>query len=173
MVTVHQQIARPDIYEFHFIQLRRDFPNMNLITAIFGFWRWPKTIHDNGFHKYLHLGQKFYFLTQKTYLIMRLSVKVLLCISNFEFKIVAPEGALNQSKLLIDNFSKNGFKGRVGCLTSLSDFRVQTFFSGNFMTVIKIELRVEGGLRSKVGCDEPNHFFRTLLSLLTCWTDFV
>lgn len=43
---------------------------------------------------------------------MRLSVKFLLCISQFEFKIVAPEGALNQSKLLIDNFSKNGFKGR-------------------------------------------------------------
>lgn len=76
---------------------------------------------------------------------MRLSVKVFLCMPQFEFKIVAPEGALNQSKLLIDNFSKNGFKGRVGCLTSLSDFRVQTFSCGNFMTVMKIGFRVETG----------------------------
>lgn len=98
---------------------------------------------------------------------MRLSVKVLLCISQFEFKIVAPEGALNQSKLLIDSFSKSGFKGRVGCLTSLSEFRVQTLPSGNFMTVMKIGFRVEAGKRSKVGCDEPNNLFRTLPSL-TC-----
>lgn len=82
---------------------------------------------------------------------MRLSVKVLLCMSQFEFKIVAPEGALNQSKLLIDNLSKHGFKGRVGCLTFLSDFRVQTLSCGNSMTVMKIGLRVEGGLRSKMG----------------------